>query len=143
MTLGAGLIPEGAGWLTIAPHTTSMRRWAPLAAALLTACGDPGPPPRTIAGADPARGLAVVERVGCAACHAIPGIDWPQGRSGPSLEGFGDAPMISGRFPNQPDVLTQWLIDAPSMSPETGMTAMPITDAEARDIAAYLYQLRD
>ena len=111
--------------------------------ACVAACADKSDPPREIAGADPAAGLEVMQRVGCAACHVIPGIDWPHGLAGPSLEGFGDAPMIAGRFPNQPDVLTQWLIDAPSMSPETGMTAMPITDAEARDIAAYLYQLRD
>ena len=141
MTLGAGLIPEGAGWLTIAPHTTRMKRWAPLAAALLTACGDPGPSPRTIAGADPARGLAVVERVGCAACHAIPGIDWPQGRSGPSLEGFGASPLIAGRLPNQPDVLTAWLLDPPSLAPDTAMPPSPISEAEARDVAAWLYTL--
>ena len=59
----------------------------------------------------------MVERVGCAACHAIPGIDWPEGRSGPSLEGFGASPLIAGRLPNQPDVLTAWLIDPPSLAP--------------------------
>lgn len=111
------------------------------AALLLAACGDAGTPARTIAGADPARGLAVMERVGCAACHDIPGIDWPRGRAGRSLKGFGASPMIAGRFPNQPEVLTGWLIDAPSLSPETGMPPMPITEAEARDVAAYLYAL--
>ena len=89
------------------------------------------------------RGLAVMERVGCAACHAVPGIDWPHGLAGPSLEGFGASPMIGGRFPNQPDVLTAWLIDAPSLSPETGMPPMPLSEAEARDVAAYLYTLDD
>jgi cytochrome c1 len=110
-------------------------------ALLLGACGDTSPPGRTIAGADPARGLAVMERVGCAACHDIPGIDWPRGRAGPSLKGFGASPMIAGRFPNQPEVLTAWLIDAPSLSPETGMPPMPLTEAEARDVAAWLYSL--
>ena len=108
---------------------------------LLAACGDKAEPPRTVAGADPARGLAVVKRVGCAACHAIPGIDWPQGRTGPSLKGFGARPMIGGRLPNRPEVLTVWLIDAPSLSPETGMPPTPITEAEARDVAAWLYTL--
>ena len=117
-------------------------RCALLAAALLlAACGDKSETPRTIAGADPERGLAVIERVGCAACHQIPGVDWPQGMAGPSLEGFGASPMIGGRFPNQPDVLTAWLIDAPSLSPETGMPPMPLTEAEARDVAAWLYSL--
>jgi len=111
------------------------------AALLLAACGDKPEAGRTIAGADPERGLAVMERVGCAACHAIPGIDWPRGRAGPSLEGFAARPMIAGRFPNQPEVLTAWLIDAPSLSPETGMPPMPLTGAEARDVAAWLYTL--
>ena len=82
-----------------------------------------------------------MDRVGCAACHVIPGIDWPQGTVGPSLEGFAARPMIAGRLPNQPDVLTAWLIDAPSLSPGTGMPPMPLTEAEARDVAAYLYPL--
>lgn len=111
------------------------------AALLLAACGDSTAPARTIAGADPGRGLAVVQRVGCAACHEISGIDWPQGAAGPSLKGFGASPMIAGRFPNQPDVLIAWLIDAPSLAPETGMPPMPLTEAEARDVAAWLYTL--
>lgn len=82
-----------------------------------------------------------MERVGCAACHEVPGIDWPQGLAGPSLKGFGASPMIAGRFPNQPEVLTAWLIDAPSLAPETAMPAMPLTEAEARDVAAWLYTL--
>ena len=118
-----------------------MGRWASLAALVLGGCGDKAAPLRTVAGADPERGLAVVERVGCAACHAIPGIDWPRGRAGPPLEGFGARPMIAGRLPNQPDVLTAWLIDAPSLAPGTAMPPSPITEAEARDVAAYLYSL--
>lgn len=111
------------------------------AAILLAACGEQAPPVRTIADADPDRGLAVMQRVGCAACHDIPGIDWPRGAAGPSLHGFGARPMIAGRLPNQPDMLIDWLIDAPSLAPETGMPPSPITEAEARDVAAYLYQL--
>lgn len=119
----------------------SARVWASLTALLLGACGETPEPVRTIAGADPARGLEVVERVGCAACHAIPGIAWPQGRAGPPLEGFAARPMIAGRLPNQPAVLTAWLIDPPALSPDTGMPPSPITEAESRDIAAWLYTL--
>lgn len=118
-----------------------VKAWASSAALLLGACGEAADRPRAIAGADPARGLAVMERVGCAACHAVPGIDWPKGRAGPSLEGFAARPMIAGRLPNQPDVLTAWLIDAPLLAPETGMPPMPLTEAEARDVAAHLYTL--
>lgn len=108
----------------------------------LCACADKTDAPRVIAGADPARGLAVIERVGCAACHRIPGVEWPTGSVGGSLAHFADRSMIAGRLPNQPDTLARWLRDPPSLSPETGMPPMPITDVEARDIAAYLYTLQ-
>lgn len=117
--------------------------WAPGLAILSAACADKSDLPRGLAGADPARGRAVIERAACAACHVIPGIDWPRGEAGPSLERFGSSPLIAGRFPNQPAVLAAWVRDAPSLAPDTGMPAMPLTEAEARDVAAYLYTLDD
>ena len=108
---------------------------------LLAACADKRQQPRDITGADAAAGLAVIERLGCAACHQIPGVDWPQGTVGGSLDGFADRSMIAGQFPNQPDTLANWVRNAPSMSATTGMPAMPLTSAEARDVAAYLYTL--
>lgn len=108
----------------------------------LCACADKTDAPRVIEGADPARGLAVMERVGCATCHRIPGVAWPKGVIGGSLDRFAERPLIAGRLPNQPGTLVQWLRDAPSLSPETGMPPMPITDADARDVAAYLYTLQ-
>lgn len=108
---------------------------------LLAACADKRQQPRDITGADASAGLAVIERLGCAACHQIPGVDWPQGTVGGSLNGFADRSMIAGRFPNQPDTLATWVRNAPSMSATTGMPAMPMTSAEARDVAAYLYTL--
>ena len=110
---------------------------------LLGACADKTDPPRRIAGADPGQGLAVIERVGCATCHLVPGVAWPEGSVGGPLTGFAARPLIAGRLPNQPDVLVRWLRDPPSLSPATGMPAMPITESEARDIAAYLYTLDD
>lgn len=109
--------------------------------ALVCGCADKSDPPRTIAGADASHGLVVMRQVGCASCHVIPGVDWPRGLAGPSLAGFADSPMIGGQFPNQPDILVDWLIDAPSMAPSTGMPAMPLSQSEARDVAAYLYTL--
>ena len=106
------------------------------------ACADKTDRPRTLAGADPSRGLAVIERTGCAACHAVPGVRWPVGATAASLDGFGDSPMISGRLPNQPDILVRFIRDAPSLDPGTAMPPMPMSEAEARDVAAYLYTLR-
>ena len=120
-----------------------MRRGAlaALPLALLCACADKANAPRQIVGADATEGLRIVERVGCAACHVVPGVGWPEGRSGGSLGGFGARPLISGRLPNQPDVLVQWIINAPSLDPSTGMPPMPLTQDQARDVAAYLYTL--
>ena len=89
--------------------------------------------------ANPAQGLAAIERTGCGACHVIPGLAWPRGLSGPSLEGFADQGLIAGRLPNRPDVLVAFVRDAPASVPGSTMPAMPLTQAEARDVAAYLY----
>jgi cytochrome c553 len=35
-----------------------------------------------------ARGKAAAARLGCGACHDMPGVDWPKGRVGPPLAGF-------------------------------------------------------
>lgn len=94
---------------------------------------------------DPAaakRGLAAIERVQCAACHDIPGVDWPQGRTGPSLEDFGDRGVIAGTLPNRPDVLAAFVRNAPAVKPGSPMPSMPVTEGEARDIAAYLYEAK-
>lgn len=88
------------------------------------------------------RGRAAIERAGCGACHAIPGVAWPRGRVGPPLHGVGDRLLIAGRLPNRPAILAAFLRDAPALVPETGMPPMPITEEEARDAAAYLATLR-
>lgn len=51
--------------------------------------------------------------------------------------------MIAGRLPNQPEVMATFVRDAPSLAPDTGMPSMPLTETEARDVAAYLYTLND
>ncbi len=110
---------------------------------VLTGCIDKADLPRPIVQGDAAQGLAIIEEVGCASCHKIPGVAWPEGRTAGDLSGFGARPMIAGRLPNQPDVLVRWLIDPPSLDPGTGMPPMPLNQAQARDVAAYLYELDD
>lgn len=92
-------------------------------------------------GASAERGKAIIERVGCTACHSIAGIDWPKGRVGPDLENFADATLIAGKLPNRPELLAAYVRDAPAMVPGSGMPAMPLTQKESRDVAAYLYTL--
>ncbi|QZH74280.1 MAG: c-type cytochrome [Erythrobacter sp.] len=104
------------------------------------------PPPESRYIPDPAnaeRGRLAIERVGCAACHEIPGIDWPQGSTGPSLQGFDDYGPIAGQLPNTPANLAAFVRNAPLAKPGSSMPAMPLTEAEARDVAAYLHGLDD
>jgi len=109
----------------------------------LAACADKGGASRDLAGADAGEGLRLVRAHGCGACHAIPGVAWPGGRTGGSLAGVAARPMIAGRLPNQPAVMAAFVRDAPSLLPDTGMPPMRLSEAEARDIAAYLYTLDD
>ncbi|HET9427795.1 MAG TPA: hypothetical protein VFO69_05495 [Allosphingosinicella sp.] len=106
---------------------------------MAAACKAPPEPHPSIALADPANGKAVIERVGCGSCHDIPGIDWPKGTMGPSLDGLARRGLVAGRLPNRPDVLAFYVRDAPALVPDSAMPAMPITGTEARDVAAYLY----
>lgn len=103
------------------------------------------PPPETrqeLPQASASHGQEAIKRAGCGACHVIPGISWPQGKIGPSLDGLAERALIGGRLPNQPDVLAAYVRNAPALDPGSAMPAMPVTEAEARDIAAYLYAQR-
>lgn len=111
----------------------------PLAlAALLGGCKPPSDERYIAEPAAAARGLAAMKQTGCAACHRIKGIEWPQGRSGPSLMDYDDAGWIAGALPNTPANLAAFVRNAPAAKPGSTMPAMPITPAEARDIAVYL-----
>jgi cytochrome c1 len=86
-----------------------------------------------------ARGMAAIERTGCASCHEIPGVDWPKGRLGPSLEGFDDVGLIAGALANRPATLAAFIRDPRAVKPASTMPAMPLSEQEAQDIASYLY----
>jgi cytochrome c1 len=117
-------------------------QWLVLACAGLVACD--GPPDRTptLGDADTARGRQLVVEKGCTACHTFPDIEWPRGGLGPSLENFGHQGLIAGRLPNQPGVLMSFVRNAPAWVPGTAMPTVPMTDQEARDVTAYLLELR-
>lgn len=113
------------------------------AAVGLSACADKRREPRDLTGADPARGLQLIEATGCAACHVIPGVRWPRGQVGGSLEGFGARTLIAGRTPNQPDALVAFLRDPAATQPGGAMPSTPLSETQLRDVAAYLYTLDD
>ena len=118
-----------------------LRRAVPL---LLVVCGCGGEPGdgRTVRGGDAERGRAALARHECGVCHVIPGVRGVQSHVGPPLDHFRHRVYVAGKFPNTPEVLVRWLVDPPSMAPQTAMPATGVTEAEARDMAAYLYGLR-
>lgn len=97
---------------------------------------------RRIDDADPLRGRRLVAQVGCVHCHEIPGHRAPTAHAGPPLTRFALRTNIGGSLPNQPGQLARFVMNAPEELPGTGMPAMPVDRAQARDIAAYLYTLR-
>jgi cytochrome c1 len=112
-----------------------------IACALLTSCKDPVETRREPTETASDRGFAAIKRAGCGSCHEIPGLDWPSGRLGPSLEGFDDIGLIAGKLPNRPDMLAAFIRNPRSVKPGSTMPPMPVSEAEALDIAAYLYGL--
>ena len=102
----------------------------------LVACKQP-PEPRHVPDAK------AIERAGCGACHEIPGLDWPSGRTGPSLVGFDDIGPIAGALPNTAENLAAFVRNAPAAKPGSTMPVMPLSEDEARDVAAYLYGIND
>lgn len=109
--------------------------------ACVSACKDPVETRREPSGDAKARGLVAIKEAGCGTCHEIPGLDWPSGRLGPSLEGFDDVGLIAGQLPNRPDMLAAFVRNASVVKPGSTMPPMPVTRQEADDIAAYLYGL--
>jgi mono/diheme cytochrome c family protein len=118
------------------------RRGLLLALALLAACNDEAPAQSRVVGGDAERGQALIASHGCAGCHAIPGIAPSVGTVGPPLAGFARRGYIAGRLPNRPMMLTAWLRDPPAIDPATAMPNLGLSEAEALDVAAYLYTLR-
>ncbi|MDQ6685763.1 MAG: c-type cytochrome, partial [Pseudomonadota bacterium] len=95
-----------------------------------------------VVGGDAKRGPALIVAYGCAACHTVPGVDGAIGNVGPPLTRIGDRTYIAGMLRNTPPNLVRWIRDPQGVVPGNAMPNMGVTEAQARDIAAYLYTLR-
>jgi cytochrome c len=94
---------------------------------------------RAMTGGDPSRAPALIRRYGCAGCHTIAGIPGGDGLVGNSLDDLRGRVYIAGVTTNSPDNLVKWIVAPQTFSPRSAMPATGISDAEARDVAAYLY----
>lgn len=98
---------------------------------------------RTAPKGNPEEGRVAIERHGCGACHSIPGIQGANSRVGPRLDGIVEKSFIAGQLANTPENLARWIQNPQSISPETAMPDLGISDTEAQNIAAYLYSVTD
>jgi cytochrome c1 len=95
-----------------------------------------------VPGGDPARGKVQIVAYGCGSCHVIPGVGGAKGLVGPPLTQFAHRGFIAGEVPNNGDFLVRWISVPQAIEPGTAMPNLGVSEAQARDIAAYLYTLR-
>ena len=110
-----------------------------LMAASLAGCDDAGRAAQV--DGDPQRGRLALTQYACRACHQIPGITGSDVHVGPSLEGLAGRRFIARNLPNTPVNLAHWIRNPRAVDPATAMPVMGVTEADARDIVAYLMTL--
>lgn len=110
-----------------------------LYAALLAACSKTPPTTEPITGGDPRHGRELLARYGCASCHRIKGIAHADSHVGPPLDEVRARGYIAGVMPHTADNLIEWIRHPRQVVPNTAMPELGVTEAEARDMAAYLY----
>jgi cytochrome c len=103
---------------------------------------DPAVNQIAVLGGDPDRGAEFIEAYGCDACHTIPGVGGADAVVGPPLTKWALRSYIAGSLPNRPENLVRWIMNPHEIEPGTAMPNLGVSEAEARDIAAYLYTLR-
>lgn len=115
-----------------------MRRlWMLMICAMLAACEqDRAAVPPAERSGNRYAGKQLLERYGCAACHRIQGMPLHDSQAGPSLERIAHASYVAGVLPNTQRNLERWIMQP---SPGSAMPNLGVTEAEARDMAAYLY----
>ena len=94
---------------------------------------------RTLTGGDPDRAPVWIRRYGCGGCHTIPGLGEADGQVGPGLNHLRQRVFIGDGVRHTPDNLVHWIIAPQAFSPRAAMPATGINEAQARDVAAYLY----
>lgn len=100
----------------------------------------PAKPYKYLVDADPERGRVALVEYGCVGCHVIPGMKNATGRVGPKLDEIADQIYIGGVLANDPENMVRWIRDPVKYSPQTAMPDLGVSELDARNIAAYLYQ---
>jgi cytochrome c1 len=109
---------------------------------VISACSDGSTPAVVVPGGSPDAGKEAILRHGCGSCHTIPGVKGADALVGPPLMKFGKRSYIAGELANTPENLMRWVQDPKGVEPGTDMPNLGVTADEARNIAAYLENLR-
>ena len=98
-----------------------------------------------IAGADLGKGRHLLETKGCGSCHAMTGVALLPSSNPPAMDGKAFershklAPdLANARLRMPPARLVAWLKDPTAVKADSAMPKIALTDAEVKDIAAYL-----
>jgi cytochrome c oxidase assembly factor CtaG len=97
---------------------------------------------RMLTGGDPRRGRSLIQQYGCDSCHTIPGIATADAAVGPPLTDIALRVYLAGHIENTPENMIRWIQHPRRYDEKTAMPEMGVSDADSRDIAAYLYTLR-
>jgi cytochrome c2 len=89
---------------------------------------------------EPDKAQNAISQYGCAACHDIPGVHSPGGLAGPSLSGIAQRLYVGGAIENTPENLVRWIVNPKQINAKTAMPVTGISESEARNVAAYLYE---
>jgi cytochrome c len=117
----------------------------PLVLALLLAASCHPKDERTskeLTGGDAAKGREAIASYGCGSCHQIRGVDGANGMVGPPLDNIGSRTTLAGQLPNSPENMIRWIREPQEVESGTSMPDLGVTETDARNIAAYLYTLR-
>ncbi len=90
---------------------------------------------------DPRQAPYAIQKYGCGSCHVIPRIAGADGMVGPKLTSISERSFLAGELPNTPDNLIMWIQHPQQVKPSTAMPELGVSDADARNIAAYLYSM--
>ena len=126
--LAAGLLLAS---FALALFAVGWRAWQSDAEAMAVA--------RALTRGDPGRAPALITKYGCGGCHTIPGAPGADGKVAGPLGGMRSRVYVGGVARHDADTLVRWIVAPQSLSPRSAMPATGISEAEARDVAAFLY----
>ncbi len=101
------------------------------------------PEPRTVPQSSIETGRSLMASYGCGSCHTIPGVPGADAMAAPPLGQFYERSYIAGQLSNTTENLIKWIQDPQEIDPGNAMPDLGVTQEEARDMAAYLYDPPD